>query len=144
MCELRTESNLSGHRWQLRHLRAPARTTDKDIISRRGSYDEDVGAAGFPPYLGRRLLKSVGYISDNRAAGIPHAHDVARVHDQVVVAELSATLAYHNVRVARLAQLVSGVGHHHRVTPLALLDVNHLARLRGGNLRPGRPVRQCK
>jgi hypothetical protein len=60
--------------------------------------------------LARRLLQRVCDVRHDGAVGVAHPHQVARVHDQVRVAEHGAALAHHHVGVAGLAHLGLGLG----------------------------------
>ena len=51
------------------------------------------------------LLECMCDVSSDGAPGVTHQHKVARVHDEVRVAEHGAPLAYHDVGVACTAAI---------------------------------------
>eukprot|EP00966_Prymnesium_polylepis_P156200 3608788-Prymnesium_polylepis.1 len=77
-----------------------------------------------------RQLERVGHVGGDEAAWPSHPHEVAHVDYLVRVAERRAAFACDRLLVARDCCLVRSGGHHGRIAPLPLLDVEDAARLR--------------
>ena len=89
--------------------------------------------AGGDAVAGARQLQAVRDVEDDGVAELAQHRKRAHVHDQVVVAEADAALGDEDRLVALGRDLGDDVPHVARRQELPLLDVDDLARARGGD-----------
>ena len=89
------------------------------------------------------LLHRMGRIKYDRIASLGHRRQTTEIADECVVAERRATLAEHDVGVARALNLSGDVLHIPRRKELPLLHVDRLARLTRSQQKVCLTAKEC-